>query len=110
MARVVKRRKAEQDLDEHAAYLQEMAGPRVAIRFLRAAKGAFELLASMPTFGSRWQVDLPGLSELRFFRIKRFPKYVVFYRPVRGGIAVIRVLHSAQDIDRILAEEPAGPS
>jgi hypothetical protein len=30
---------------------------------------------------------------------------VVFYRPVDGGIEVIRVLHGARDIDNILADE-----
>jgi hypothetical protein len=33
--------------------------------------------------------------------------YLVFYRQITAGIEIVRVLHSARDIQRILAEEPA---
>jgi plasmid stabilization system protein ParE len=34
----------------------------------------------------------------------RFRKYLVFYRPIPGGIEVLRVLHGSRDIAAILAE------
>ena len=37
--------------------------------------------------------------------LSRFPKYLVFYRPITDGIEVIRVLHGARDLDGILADE-----
>jgi len=38
-------------------------------------------------------------------RASRFRKYLVFYRPISGGIEVLHVLHGARDIAGILAEE-----
>ena len=40
-----------------------------------------------------------------FFPVSRFKAHVVFYRPVAGGIEIVRVLHGARDIDGVLAEE-----
>ena len=36
-------------------------------------------------------------TELRSFAVAR---YVIYYRPIEGGIEVIRVLHSARDVRR----------
>lgn len=35
-------------------------------------------------------------ADLRSFP---FGRYVIFYAPVEGGIDVVRVLHSARDVD-----------
>ncbi|MGH9438287.1 MAG: type II toxin-antitoxin system RelE/ParE family toxin, partial [Terriglobia bacterium] len=32
------------------------------------------------------------------FPVKDFPKYLIFYRPIRDGIEVVRVIHGARDI------------
>ncbi|MBV8128032.1 MAG: type II toxin-antitoxin system RelE/ParE family toxin [Planctomycetaceae bacterium] len=31
---------------------------------------------------------------------------MLFYRPIEGGIEIIRVLHGARDIDAVLDPEP----
>jgi plasmid stabilization system protein ParE len=37
--------------------------------------------------------------------ITGFENYLIFYRPLAGGgIEIIRVLHGAQDVDRIVAQ------
>jgi toxin ParE1/3/4 len=33
--------------------------------------------------------------------LRHFMNYLIFYRPIGGGIDVLRVLHGARDIDRI---------
>jgi len=35
-----------------------------------------------------------------------FGRYVIFYMPIEGGIDVVRVLHSARDVDAAFGEEP----
>lgn len=52
----------------------------------------FKLLAHEPGLG-RLRDDL--MPELHSFP---FERYVIFYRKVRGGIEVVRVLHSARDV------------
>ena len=53
----------------------------------------FQLLARQPGLGRVREELAPGL---RSFPVER---YVVFYEPVLDGIAVVRVLHSARDVD-----------
>lgn len=41
---------------------------------------------------------------MRVWPIRRFPNHLIFYRPIDGGIEVIRVLHGAQDLDAIFGD------
>jgi toxin ParE1/3/4 len=41
-------------------------------------------------------------ADLRSFP---FGRYVIFYMPVQDGIDVVRVLHSARDVDAAFGEE-----
>ena len=59
----------------------------------------------MPGMGTRYDPEHSVLAEFRFFPITRFKNDLVFYRPLADGIEVVRVLHGAQDIHSILAEE-----
>jgi toxin ParE1/3/4 len=76
-----------------------------ARRFLAQAEATFQRLAGMPDMGARYQPDEPRYADLRFFPVSRFRMYLVFYRPVPGGIQVLRVLHGARDLHGLLAEE-----
>ena len=57
-------------------------------------------LARQPLIG-RARKELA--TDLRSFP---FGRYVIFYTPVHDGIDVVRVLHSARDIDAAFGEEP----
>ena len=37
--------------------------------------------------------------------VRDFEKHLVFYRPIVGGIELVRVLHSARDTSAILGQE-----
>ena len=106
MSKTIHRRpKTRQDLVDVCRYYAREAGFRVAQRFLAQAEATFTRLARMPGMGTRYEHDHPALAGLCFFPISRFPKYVVFYRPVADGIEIVRVLHGARDIATILAQE-----
>lgn len=102
---VVKRPQAIRDLDEVAGYLQAQSGPKRAIRFLRDADSLFDRLASMPGTGTRYEPDDPIFADLRVAPLSRFKNHLVFYRPLPGGIEVLRVLHGARNIRSILADD-----
>ncbi len=106
MNHVIRRRhKARQDLvDIFRRYTRE-AGLRVARRFFVQAEATVRRLAGMPGLGTQYKHEHPALGDLRFSPVSRFRKYVVFYRPVDGGIEIVRVLHGARDIDCVLAAE-----
>jgi len=104
MPRIIKKPEAKRDLIERMAYLDEV-NPGLAGRFLAAVEATLQRLAHVPGLGGFCEYEKPRLKELRVFPVKRFPKYLVFYRALPDGIDVIRVLHGAQDIERILTED-----
>jgi toxin ParE1/3/4 len=96
---------ARRDLVEIFRYYTRQGGLRVAQRFFAQAEATFARLARMPGLGTPYGHEHPALAGLRFFPVSRFRNHLVFYRPVVGGIEIVRVLHGARDIDGILAEE-----
>lgn len=104
MAQVVKRAAASIDLDKIAAYLTQERSTRTAIRFLDAADQAMRNLADMPLIGGPWEGRNSSFADMRTWPIRRFRNYIIYYRPIRTGIEVIRVLHGAQDVESIFGE------
>src|SRR4051812_26474726 len=92
------------DLGQLAEFIRQ-GRPRAALRFLRAARSTMESLAAMPEMGPACETNNPALAGLRFFRISGFPAFLIFYRPMEGGIEVLRVLHSARDLEAIFPNE-----
>lgn len=98
-----KSRLAKRDLVECATYIGS-GSPISAERFLEAAEAAFESLAAMPGMGALREVMNPRLAGLRSWPITGFRNYLIFYRPTRRGIRILRVLHGARDIENLLRQ------
>jgi toxin ParE1/3/4 len=101
VARVLKRARAIRDLIDHFVFLGENASVDVARRFLRSANSAFEELAQMPQIGASRTFRNPRFAAVRMWPIRGFERFLVFYRPVKGGIEVLRVVHGARDIETV---------
>ena len=101
--RVERTFQVEPDLYEIATYIGA-DNPDAAMRFLDAAEKEFKSLAAMPGKGRPRRFKNPRLSGVRSWRVEGFVNYLIFYRPLADGIEVIRVLHGARDIERILEE------
>ncbi len=93
---------AVRDLDDQARYLAQVAGIETAIRFQQSAERTFRDLARMPGLGEPRASAHPRLAGLRIRRVDGFPNHLAFYRPTTEGIEVVRILHGARDVDRIL--------
>lgn len=106
-ARYVVLPKADRDLDDEADYLVKEAGLEVGLSFLTAAQETFDLLASQPAMGWQCRLKDPALGSVRVFRVTRFERFLIFYRPARECIEILRVLHSSQDLDAVFAKEGA---
>jgi len=102
--RLFVQRLAEDDLAEQAGYI---AGDSVdtALRFLTAAEEAFARLAAFPEIGRRRKFHHPDLAGVRSWPVPKFEKHVIFYRLTETGVEVLRVVHSARDLDSILGYE-----
>ena len=78
--------------------------PDAAERFLAALRLSFRTLAQWPEIGLRYQSNRAELADLRFWPVRRFTNYLIFYR-VTGKprrLQIIRVLHGARDVPQVL--------
>src|SRR5688572_20676747 len=82
---------AEADLDNIWDFIAN-DNPDKAEEILWLINEKLHLLAGNHNLG---RARLEILQSIRSFPIK---SYIVFYRPIKSGIEVIRILHSSQDI------------
>ena len=104
MTRIIKRPAAKRDLIEQANFIAQ-DNLEAALRFLDAAEKTLTQLVRLPRIGKSRKVKSRVFYNVRQFSIAGFEKYLVFYRPMKGGIEVLRVLHGARDLNLILGEE-----
>ena len=102
MARLTQRPAARRDLIHHIVYLAEHAGLATAQRFRQAAQQTYEELAEMPQIGTAGKVRQGRFADVRLWRVRGFENYLIFYRPLADGVQIERVIHAAQDYQRIL--------
>ena len=94
-------RKAPQALADLAAaadYLAREASAHTAERFLSAAESSIVDLARMPGIGALWESPLTSVQGVRTWPIKKFRKWIVFYREFDGNLEILRVLHGARNL------------
>ncbi|MFZ2277378.1 MAG: type II toxin-antitoxin system RelE/ParE family toxin [Prosthecobacter sp.] len=94
MARVVYSEIAKADLREIWDYVSDDSQLQ-ADRLMERIRSKLEHLAQWNTLGR------PRPEMAQNCRSYPFGKYCFFFRPVDNGIEVIRVIHSARDLDQI---------
>lgn len=47
----------------------------------------------------------PTLAGLRMWPIRRFERYLIFYRQIPEGIEIVRLLHAARDLEILFEKE-----
>ena len=99
---IVKNR-ATQDLRQQANYILVNGNSRTAERFLESTEATFAKLATTPGMGKVLRSISSRMGEIRQWRIKDFPDYLIFYRLQDDRVEVIRVLHGARDLEDILS-------
>jgi toxin ParE1/3/4 len=85
-----------EDLVEILRYLRQHSH-QGARRVQLAIHNTFQLLAENPGIGENRDDFSKGI---RSFPVEQYRHYLVFYRPLRDGIIVMRVLHGARDLPR----------
>jgi toxin ParE1/3/4 len=96
------REAARRDLIEHYVHLAEHAGLDTAERFMTRAESSFGTLALQPNIGAPLKLRHPDLVAIRKWRVDGFNNHLIFYLPNEEGVAIVRVLHAAQDWWRLL--------
>jgi len=92
------RPQAEADLDHHARAIAQ-DNLEAALRLYDQARTTCEMLADMPKMGAIHHTGKAGLMGIRYMPITGFPRYLVFYKPLDGGVDILRILHDRMDRD-----------
>jgi toxin ParE1/3/4 len=103
---VIRRPAAELDIEELAFYIAQ-SHPSAASDFLESVYWTCELLAGMPRLGASYRRPRRELNGLRRHPVRDFHNHLIFYRPIREGIEVVRVLHGARDLASMLKKTRA---
>jgi plasmid stabilization system protein ParE len=102
VARVIVRPKARGDINAILVHYIENAGIDIARHFRKAANETFRELAEFPLIGAPRSVRKTEFQGVRMWRVRGFESYLIFYMPLPDGIAIERVIHAAQDYQRVL--------
>lgn len=90
-------------IEESAVYLGT-DNPAAALRFLDSVEATLRLLVANPELGHARTFERSDLVGLCSFPVNGFDKLLIFYRPTRKGIEVLRVLHGARDLCALFDE------
>lgn len=90
------RPKAESDLANIYGYSVQEWGVARAEAYVMDISTAFQQLTESQSLGRDYSHVRPGLRALNV------ASHIVFYKPIHDGIAVIRVLHQAMDVQQHL--------
>jgi toxin ParE1/3/4 len=102
MARLLVHEQAWANLEELGAFIAK-DNPAAASEVVRELRRSFELLVRMPHLGREVR-KIKTSEELRLWLSPAFRNYLIFYRELPDGVEIVRVLHGARDIQRILEE------
>jgi len=101
---VVKQAAALISVAEHALRIAAN-NPRIADRFFNSVEHTLHLLEHNPQVGTLFRTDHPELQGIRKLRVAGFPRHLIFYQPIKGGIRFIKLLHTSRNIPKALQEE-----
>lgn len=96
--RILRRAKAVSDAESIADWIAKDSLD-AALRFLESVESTLERLAEFPSSGSFFRLEVPGLANLRFTRVRAFPNHIIFYIEHKAAVEIIRILHGARDIE-----------
>ena len=99
--KIIVRPEADRDLDAQAEYIAEHSDLDTALRFYQAAEETFALIATQPSMGRARNFRSPFLKGVRMCVMKEFERHLIFYRLLKDGIEVLRVVHGARDIEEL---------
>ncbi len=100
---VVFLKKAEEDIMEITDYIASDS-VRAARAFRDSIRHTCSVLTGMPGLGVFSSFGNPKLSDMRFWPLKGFEKYLIFYRMTEEHLEVFLLLHGARKLSSIFSE------
>jgi toxin ParE1/3/4 len=94
---------ATEEVLDQTAYYHRQGSPQTADRWADQTRVTFQFLAANPEIGAPWSArGRPSLAGVRTWPVDGFKNFLVFYRPVEGGIEVLHVLRGSRDLPGIV--------
>jgi toxin ParE1/3/4 len=90
------------DILEQADWYLAQSGEALASRWEKAVTAALLRVVSRPMVGTPCVFRSPELRDVRRTTISGFAKHLLFYRFSEGEIFILRVVHGARDLERLL--------
>lgn len=99
---------AQQDTDAAAEWYASQGGLALELAFIDALEATADLISRHPASGStRHAALLPDLpTPLRFFPLKTFDRYLIYYLDHPDHVEIVRVWDAARDVPGALDESP----
>lgn len=94
--------RAERDLEEIWRFISQ-DNPEAAERVRVSVLDTADLLGANPGIGRLIRGAGGRHADIRWMVVPKFRNYLLFYRPFRESILVIRVLHAARDWTRFFS-------
>ena len=95
--------RVQDDLIDIYRYLHERS-PQAAEKVYAAIERSIRALLETPGIGTLWSTTDPRLVGLRVTPCKPYRNYLLFFKPVRDGIELYRVVHGARELGRVVAD------
>jgi toxin ParE1/3/4 len=86
---------AREDIKQIAAHIKEDS-PHSSLAFRQTLEQIYEVLLDLPEIGTTRNFHNPEMK--RMLPVRKFNKYLIFYRSTPEGLEIVRVVHSARDI------------
>jgi toxin ParE1/3/4 len=91
------------DIVEQSDWYESQSQRSLAERWERAVTSAVLGIIENPGSGTPCVFASSELRDLRRTIVTGFPKHLIFYRFSQGKIHVLRVVHGARDLERLLS-------
>ena len=97
--------KRSQFLEDYRGIVLHLAEANIlaADRFCDTVEAALEVLALNPEIGPK--AGFPKAPDVRFWPLRRFPNYLIFYRFAGNSVVVLRLLHGARELPPLIPGE-----
>jgi toxin ParE1/3/4 len=90
------------DILEQVDWYLGQSGRPLARRWEKAVTSAISYVVTHPAAGPLCTFKSPELRGVRRTAIPGFPKHLLFYRFDEAEVFVLRVVHGARDLERLL--------
>jgi len=97
------------DLDSIEDHFRRTAGEQLVQLFQKRLAHSLSLFEQFPFSAPEFEPPITQLPDMRYFPIRMFSSYAVYYQPINDGIRVVRVLHTSRNVSVVFNPAPDSP-